>query len=294
MALLIYQLAVLSLCLGYCNMRKLFLGLVALLSLSGAIAYGNYNATQGAGTAFGSVVVGGIHYAQQFICDYVTPSQCANVDTHGQQLIDVNTTNNNLYSAITGPINTGTNVIGKVGIDQTTDGTTNLVASKQSGTWTVQPGNTANTTPWLSSVSQGGNTAVVKAANTAPTTSDAGLVSNINCSYTGSPCITLGGATAANSVPTVSAGFSFSNITTAATTTVKSGAGVLHTLTVNNLGTVASLTVVYDNTAGSGTKIASINTLASQTSYIYDVSFATGLTVVTTGTVAPDVTVSYR
>lgn len=33
----------------------------------------------------------------------------------------------------------------------------------QSGTWTVQPGNTANTTPWLFTVSQGGNSATVDA-----------------------------------------------------------------------------------------------------------------------------------
>ena len=33
----------------------------------------------------------------------------------------------------------------------------------QSGTWTVQPGNTANTTPWLLTVSQGGNAAQVTA-----------------------------------------------------------------------------------------------------------------------------------
>jgi hypothetical protein len=39
------------------------------------------------------------------------------------------------------------------------------VAATQSGTWTVQPGNTANTTPWLASISQGGNTATVSAAN---------------------------------------------------------------------------------------------------------------------------------
>lgn len=50
----------------------------------------------------------------------------------------------------------GTNLLGKVGIDQTTPGTTNLVSigtngtvsATQSGTWTVQPGNTANTTAW--------------------------------------------------------------------------------------------------------------------------------------------------
>jgi hypothetical protein len=90
------------------------------------------------------------------------------------------------------------------------------------------------------------------------------------------------------------AGHSACHISTATTTTCKSGAGVLHTLSVNNLGTVASLTVVYDNTAGSGTVLASINTLAGQTSYLYDVAFTTGLTVVTTGTVSPDITISYR
>lgn len=39
------------------------------------------------------------------------------------------------------------------------------VAATQSGTWTVQPGNTANTTPWLTTISQGGNSASVSAAN---------------------------------------------------------------------------------------------------------------------------------
>lgn len=41
-------------------------------------------------------------------------------------------------------------------------GTVNAV---QSGTWTMQPGNTANTTPWLFSISQGGNTAAVNASS---------------------------------------------------------------------------------------------------------------------------------
>ncbi len=52
--------------------------------------------------------------------------------------------------------------------------------SAQSGTWTVQPGNTANTTPWLMSISQGGNTAVVKAGNTAATTDVAAVVADPN------------------------------------------------------------------------------------------------------------------
>jgi hypothetical protein len=37
------------------------------------------------------------------------------------------------------------------------------VAATQSGTWTVQPGNTVNTTPWLATINQGGNSATVSA-----------------------------------------------------------------------------------------------------------------------------------
>lgn len=36
-------------------------------------------------------------------------------------------------------------------------------AATQSGTWTVQPGNTANSTPWLATINQGGNSATVSA-----------------------------------------------------------------------------------------------------------------------------------
>lgn len=39
------------------------------------------------------------------------------------------------------------------------------VSAAQSGTWTMQPGNTANTTPWLQTISQGGNSAAVTGAN---------------------------------------------------------------------------------------------------------------------------------
>lgn len=35
----------------------------------------------------------------------------------------------------------------------------------QSGTWTIQPGNTPNTTPWLATINQGGNSATVTGSN---------------------------------------------------------------------------------------------------------------------------------
>lgn len=98
----------------------------------------------------------------------------------------------------------------------------------------------------------------------------------------------------AGTVSVAQGGNSFLNITTSTTSAVKSGAGVLHTVCVNSLGTVASTAVVYDNTAASGTKIATLNTLALLGCQTYDVAFSTGLTIVSTGTIAPDITVSYR
>lgn len=60
----------------------------------------------------------------------------------------------------------GTNVIGHVIIDSgSTTVVTGTVAVTQSGTWTVQPGNTPNTTPWLFTINQGGNSASVTAGN---------------------------------------------------------------------------------------------------------------------------------
>lgn len=85
--------------------------------------------------------------------------------------------------------------------------------------------------------------------------------------------------------------FSYKNISTTTTTVVKSGAGILHAITINT--TAAAAITVYDNTAGSGTAIATI--AASPvigSTFLYDVSFSTGLTIVTAGN--SNITVSYR
>lgn len=87
--------------------------------------------------------------------------------------------------------------------------------------------------------------------------------------------------------------YSYQNITTDATTTVKSGKGYLHTVCINTPAATGTVTI-YDNTAGSGTKIGAITSYASLSGcYTYDVAFWTGLTVVT-ATAAPDVTVTFR
>jgi hypothetical protein len=82
------------------------------------------------------------------------------------------------------------------------------------------------------------------------------------------------------------------NITTNATTTVKTGAGTFAGLSINTAGATSTATV-YDNTAGSGTKLGTFSTTAQ--GYIpVNIPFATGLTVVTAGGTPADITVVYR
>ncbi len=87
---------------------------------------------------------------------------------------------------------------------------------------------------------------------------------------------------------------SYANQTAAATTTVKSGAGFLHAVCVSTC--VAAATVkIFDNTAGSGTSIGIITcgaTTVALPCQTFDVTFATGLTMLSSG--ATDVTESYR
>lgn len=172
-----------------------------------------------------------------------------------------------------------------------TDGAGNLSPASGGGGGSVTQGSP----PWAVDIVDNTNTNIsaVKAASTSPVVADPALVVSISPNSAG--IVALGGAVPGNSVPVVNAGFTYGNMTTATTTTFKSGAGVLHTVTINSLGTVASAVSIFDNTAGSGTSIAVLNSLTTgQGSYTFDVAFATGLTLTTTGTVAPNVTVSYR
>ncbi len=88
---------------------------------------------------------------------------------------------------------------------------------------------------------------------------------------------------------------SYTHIGTSTTTNgIKSAAGTLVRVVVNQTGTVASLITVYDNTTATGTVIAVIDGLTRTGNYDYDCAFATGLSVITTGTAAPDITVVWR
>lgn len=81
-----------------------------------------------------------------------------------------------------------------------------------------------------------------------------------------------------------------SYISTATTTTLKSGAGVLRSITLGE--TAAGAITIYDNTAGSGTVIAVLKASVAEQTFNFDVAFATGLTIVTAG--ASKLQVSFR
>lgn len=89
--------------------------------------------------------------------------------------------------------------------------------------------------------------------------------------------------------------FHYKNLAANATTVIKTGGGVLHTLTINTAGATSNTITIYDNTAASGTKIATINgeAIPGQT-FLYDVEFITGLTVIIATGTAADITLSYE
>jgi hypothetical protein len=85
----------------------------------------------------------------------------------------------------------------------------------------------------------------------------------------------------------------YANITGDTTTSLKSGVGILHSITINN-PISASVITIYDNTTATGTKIGTITvpSSANPVTLTYDVGFGTGLTILTS-TAASDITVSY-
>lgn len=101
---------------------------------------------------------------------------------------------------------------------------------------------------------------------------------------------TIAGEDVSTDVMKVEERFGYTNITTATTTVVKSGVGFLHAITVNT--TAAGAITIYDNTSGAGNKIGTIKASVGEQTFIYNVAFSVGLTIVTAG--ASDITVSSR
>lgn len=91
-------------------------------------------------------------------------------------------------------------------------------------------------------------------------------------------------------LPSVKDAYVNNYIATATTTVVKTGAGILHAITVE--GGTAGTIIVYDNTAATGTILASFSSTNALQTYVFDVTFATGLTVITSA--ATQLSVSYK
>ncbi len=83
--------------------------------------------------------------------------------------------------------------------------------------------------------------------------------------------------------------YNYKNISTASTFVVKSSPGVLHAVTIN---TALGSCTMYDNGATATGNVIGTFTASATGNLIYDVNFATGLTVVTTS--APNLTISYK
>lgn len=81
------------------------------------------------------------------------------------------------------------------------------------------------------------------------------------------------------------------NIAASGTTLVKTGTGILHTITINT--TTASAITLYDSLTATGTKIGTIAaSVAIGSTFTFDCAFTIGLTVVLAGN--SDITVNYR
>ena len=116
----------------------------------------------------------------------------------------------------------------------------------------------------------------------------------------------LGQATMAASVPVVLASnhsdivtkksaSSYAHLNSTGTTTIKSGAGILRRVVINTKGSASNTFTIYDNTSGSGTVIAAIDTVNGVSGHFeYNVAFSTGLTVVNATGTSADITVIYE
>lgn len=87
--------------------------------------------------------------------------------------------------------------------------------------------------------------------------------------------------------------YSYANITGTTTTVVKSGAGFLHSITLNK--PTATCTIKIDDAVTDTTPVIGTITVPANpmpVTLVYDIAFSVGLTIVT-GTASSDITVSY-
>jgi hypothetical protein len=141
----------------------------------------------------------------------------------------------------------------------------NTIASTQSGTWTVQPGNTANTTPWLAKISDGTNAATIKAASTAAATTDPALVvavsPNNTIASTQSGTWTVQPGNTANTTPwlaKISDGTNAATIKAASTAAVAADPALVVAVSPNN---TVNIQEVEQYITGQSAQTATVNNI---------------------------------
>ena len=87
--------------------------------------------------------------------------------------------------------------------------------------------------------------------------------------------------------------YTYFHATEPGTTTLKSGAAILHAFVINSKS-VGGIGTVFDSTTATGTVIAAIDTTLSTTAFTYDVTAINGLTFAWAGNTGGDVTIAYR
>ncbi len=186
---------------------KVFVATLTVAFIGGGIAaLANYNFTQGSGTAFGSIVVSAVHYAQMLLCDPTTPSQCIAVSAGGAANVD--------GSAVTQPISAASLPTHSVNVN---DGAGNALTSSAAGATRPLDITVRDTSGNAGSLLALGPAAIASAVPTAPasqyptnatTTTPAPITGNA----TGTTGAVVGTLAAAASVTTHICGFNVSAI----------------------------------------------------------------------------------
>jgi hypothetical protein len=131
-------------------------------------------------------------------------------------------------------------------------GATFVLGAGTNSIGTVQPGNTANTTPWLMTINQGGNSAPVKAANTVSSTDLALEVAVANTNANGPAAASASSPVTPSNQPVGSANFTPTQVSCASTATqiVAARTGVAGTGRISDTITNTTTTAIYIGGSG--------------------------------------------
>jgi len=166
--------------------------------------------------------------------------------------------------------------------------------------------NLADPTTPTSYMAVGANGAYVDVRNVVSLPLPTGAATESTLSALSAKFSALGQTTMSASVPVVLASnhsdivtkksaSSYAHLNSTGTTTIKSGAGILRRVVVNTNGSGSNTFTIYDNTSGSGTVIATIDTVNAVGGFFeYGLAFSIGLTVVSATGTSADITVIYE